>query len=323
MRLLCVYPELTLIYDITSPTLSKNTVTTHNNSLPYRAVWRPYYELCKPRVVALMLITTVVGMLLATPYAVPWQILIFGNIGIGLTACAGAVINHLADRHIDILMHRTEGRPIPQGKVSPHAALIFALSLAIIGLGTLLVVTNLLTTILTFFSLVGYALIYTLFLKHATSQNIVIGGLAGAAPPLLGWTAVTGHLDAGGLLLLLIIFVWTPPHFWALAIHRVKDYEKAKVPMLPVTHGIAYTKLNVLLYTCLLTAVTMMPFVIGMSSWIYLIGALLLNAGFLYWAIRLKFGNDPKVPMKTFWYSITYLMLLFVVLLFDHYFMIL
>jgi protoheme IX farnesyltransferase len=293
------------------------------NFSPYHAVWRPYYELCKPRVVGLMLITTIVGMLLATPYAVPWQIFVFGNIGIGLTACAGAVINHLADRHIDILMHRTERRPIPQGKVSPSTAFIFALCLSITGLGMLLIFTNVLTTVLTFFSLVGYAFIYTLFLKHATPQNIVIGGLAGAAPPLLGWTAVTGQLDAGGLLLLLIIFVWTPPHFWALAIHRVEDYAKAKVPMLPVTHGIAYTKLNVLLYTCLLIAVTMMPFVVGMSGGIYLIGALLLDAGFLYWAIRLKFGDDPKVPMKTFWYSIIYLMFLFVVLLLDHYFIVL
>jgi protoheme IX farnesyltransferase len=296
---------------------------TDTNIEPYRAPWRAYYELCKPRVVMLMLITTIVGMLLATPHMVPWQILVFGNIGIALAASAGAVINHLADRHIDILMRRTEGRPIPQGKVSPATAGIFAAILAILGLGLLLIFTNVLTTILTFFSLVGYAFIYTFFLKHATPQNIVIGGLAGAAPPLLGWTAVTGQLDAGGLLLLLIIFVWTPPHFWALAIHRVKDYEKAKVPMLPVTHGVEFTKLNVLLYTCLLIAITMMPYVIGMSGSIYLMGATLLNAGFLYWAIRLKFGKDPKVPMKTFWYSIIYLMLLFVVLLLDHYFVLL
>lgn len=286
---------------------------------PYRVPWRAYYELCKPRVVALMLITTLVGMLLATPSMVPWQIIIFGNLGIGLTASAGAVINHLADRHIDVLMRRTEGRPIPMGKVSPKMAMFFAGILTVVGLGLLLIFTNMLTTLLTFISLVGYAFIYTLFLKRATPQNIVIGGLAGAAPPLLGWTAVTGHLDYGGLLLVLIIFVWTPPHFWSLAIYRVKEYEKAKIPMLPVTHGIAFTKLNILLYTCLLTAISLMPFVVQMSGYIYLIGVLALDAGFLYWAIRLKYSEDAKVAIKTFRYSIFYLMVLFVILLIDHY----
>lgn len=288
-----------------------------------RAIWRAYYELCKPRVVALMLITTLVGMLLATPGLVPWQILIFGNIGIGLTASAGAVINHLADRHIDSFMRRTNKRPIPSGKVSPVMAIIFALLLAGTGLSLLLIFVNPLTAMLTFISLVGYALIYTVFLKHATPQNIVIGGLAGAAPPLLGWTAVTGHLDYGGLLLVLIIFAWTPPHFWSLAIYRVEEYAKAQIPMLPVTHGIRFTKLNILLYTLLLIAVTLLPFVVDMSGLIYLIGSLALGAGFLYWAIRLNYTDQPIIAMKTFRYSIVYLLLLFLVLLLDHYFPIL
>lgn len=282
--------------------------------------WRAYYELCKPRVVALMLITTVVGMLLATPYFVPWQILLFGNIGIGLAAGAGAVVNHLVDRRIDAVMRRTQHRPLPSGKVSPVVALVFAAVLAGAGLSLLLIFVNVLTAVLTFLSLVGYALIYTVFLKRATPQNIVIGGLAGAAPPLLGWTAVTGHLDYGALLLVLIIFTWTPPHFWALAIYRVEDYKKANIPMLPVTHGIAFTKLNILLYTCLLFAISLLPFVVAMSGWIYLIGALMLSGRFLYWAIKLKYSEDPQVAMKTFRFSIIYLMLLFVVLLLDHYF---
>jgi protoheme IX farnesyltransferase len=293
----------------------------NSTSLPdsQQALWRAYYELCKPRVVMLMLITTVVGMLLASPGLVSWQILLFGNLGIGLTASAGAVINHLVDRHIDAVMRRTQGRPLPAGKVPPAMAIAFAAVLAITGLTLLLVLVNTLTAILTFLSLVGYALIYTVFLKRATPQNIVIGGLAGAAPPLLGWTAVTGHLDYGGLLLVLIIFVWTPPHFWALAIYRVEEYTKAHIPMLPVTHGVAFTKLNILLYTCLLFAISLLPFVVAMSGLIYLIGAVLLGARFLYWAIKLKNTDDAKVAMQTFRYSIVYLMLLFVVLLVDHF----
>lgn len=284
------------------------------------APWRAYYELCKPRVVALMLITTVVGMLLATPGMVPWPILIFGNIGIGLTAASGAVVNHLVDRHIDAIMRRTQGRPLPTGKVSLPIAIIFAFILAALGLALLVFFVNILTAILTFLSLVGYALIYTVFLKRATPQNIVIGGLAGAMPPLLGWTAVTGHIDYGGLLLALIIFIWTPPHFWALAIYRVDEYAKVGIPMLPVTHGIAFTKLHVLLYTILLLVISVLPFAVAMSGLIYLAGALILGGVFLYWAIKLKYSDDPKVAMKTFSYSIVYLMLLFVVLLIDHYF---
>lgn len=286
-----------------------------------RTVWRAYYELCKPRVVLLMLITTVIGMLLATPGMMPWSILIFGNIGIGLTASAGAVINHLVDRHIDAAMRRTHKRPLPSGKISPQMALLFALTLAFVGLSLLVCFVNILTAFLTFLSLVGYALIYTVFLKRATPQNIVIGGLAGAAPPLLGWTAVTGHLDYGGLLLVLIIFAWTPPHFWALAIYRVEDYSKANIPMLPVTHGIAFTKLNIVLYTVLLTAITLLPFAVAMSGWIYLLSALILDGVFLYWAIKLKYSHDPKVAINTFRYSIIYLFALFIALLVDHYYL--
>lgn len=286
-------------------------------------LWKDYLELCKPRVVMLMLLTAFVGMLLASPGFVPWQILVFGTLGIGLAASSGAVLNHLVDRHIDAVMQRTQQRPIASGRINLLQALLFAFILGVLGMAILIYWVNVLTAVLTFFTLIGYAVIYTLFLKHATPQNIVIGGLAGAMPPLLGWTAVTGHIDYSGLLLVLIIFAWTPPHFWALAVYRHEDYAKAKVPMLPVTHGITYTKLNILLYTLILTAVTMLPFVVDMSGLIYLIGAILLDAGFLYWAIKLKFSDDLKIGLKTFNYSIIYLGLLFLVLLIDHYFPIL
>lgn len=286
---------------------------------PPHATWQDYYQLCKPRVVALMLVTALVGMLLASPSWPSWSILLLGNLGIGLTACAGAVVNHLVDRHIDARMRRTLNRPIPSGKVSPLRAVLFAILLAVVGLSILVLFINALTALLAFFSLVGYAVVYTVFLKRATPQNIVIGGLAGAAPPLLGWTAVTGQLDPGGLLLVLIIFVWTPPHFWSLAIYRVEEYAKANIPMLPVTHGIAFTKLSILLYTCLLTAVALLPFIVAMSGLIYLIAALALNAGFLYWAITLRRSDDRNIAMRTFRYSIWYLLLLFVAFLVDHY----
>lgn len=288
-------------------------------SISNQPLWRAYYELCKPRVVALMLVTAVVGMLLATPKLVPWNILLWGNLGIGLCACAGAVINHLADRHIDAVMRRTHKRPLPSGRIQPTSALVFATLLGVVGLALLITLVNSLTAVLTFCSLVGYALVYTLYLKRATPQNIVIGGLAGAAPPLLGWTAVTGHLDYEGLLLVLIIFVWTPPHFWSLAIYRAEEYSKAHIPMLPVTHGIAYTKLSILLYTCLLFAISLLPFAVGMSSWLYLLGAIILGSIFLFWSAKLKHSQDTKIAIKTFRYSITYLLLLFVVLLLDHY----
>ncbi len=281
--------------------------------------WRDYYELCKPRVVMLMVLTAIVGMCLASPGAIPWRIFVFGNLGIALAACAAAAVNHLADRHIDRVMKRTMKRPMVQGKMAPKHTITFAAVLCIVAMVMLTVFVNGLTAILTFASLIMYAFIYTFYLKHATPQNIVIGGVAGAAPPMLGWVAVTGHVDPQSLVLLLIIFVWTPPHFWALAINRIEDYAKAGVPMLPNTHGIPYTKQHVWYYTILLSLVTLLPFAIKMSSWIYLVSVIVLTARFLQWAWRLKKSDDAKTPMAVFKYSITYLMLLFVALLVDHY----
>ncbi len=283
------------------------------------AFWRDYLQLCKPRVVMLMMLTAIVGMCLATPGIIPWRAFVFGNVGIALAACSAATINHLLERHLDILMRRTERRPIVQGKITPKNALIFACILGLLSAIVLIGFVNPLTAVLTFITLIGYAGIYTLYLKHATPQNIVVGGLAGAAPPMLGWVSITGHITPASLVLVLIIFVWTPPHFWALAIHRYEDYAKAKIPMLPNTHGIPYTKLNILLYTLLLSAVSSLPFVIGMSGFIYLFTASLLNFGFLYWATRLYFSQRPDIPIRTFRYSIWYLMLLFTGFLLDHY----
>ena len=231
-----------------------------------QAIWRDYLELTKPKVVVLMLITSLVGMFLATRAGVPWTVLIFGNLGIALCAGGAAAVNHVVDRRIDALMARTHKRPLAEGRVSPVAALTFALALAVAGLGLLLAFTNPLAAWLTLASLLGYAVIYTGFLKRATPQNIVIGGLAGAAPPLLGWVAVTGHVSAEPLLLVLIIFAWTPPHFWALAIHRKEEYAKADIPMLPVTHGEHYTKVHILLYTFALLAVSLMPMLPKMKA---------------------------------------------------------
>lgn len=284
------------------------------------ATWRDYIELCKPRVIALMMLTSVIGMFLATPRGVPWSILLWGNLGIVLAAASAAVINHLVDRHIDILMQRTQRRPLAQGKIIPRNAIIFSAFLSFIAMFLLINFVNALTALLTFITLIGYAGFYSMYLKYATPQNIVIGGLAGAAPPLLGWVAVTGHIDPRGLLLVLIIFIWTPPHFWSLAIHRYEDYAKANIPMLPNTHGIQHTKLHVLLYTILLAAITLLPFAINMAGWVYIIGALLLNARFLYWAIYLWVSDQKIVAWNTFRFSIFYLMGLFIVLLFDHYF---
>lgn len=284
-----------------------------------RASWRDYYELTKPRVVMLLLLTALVGMCLASESWIPWQTLIAGIIGIGLLSSAAAVINHAVDHRIDSQMARTFNRPVARGKVSIQKALVFAFVLAAIGMATLLAFVNALTAWLTLASLVGYAGVYTMYLKRATPQNIVIGGLAGAAPPLLGWVAVTGEIHAYSLLLVLIIFTWTPPHFWALAIHREKDYAKAEIPMLPVTHGVEFTKTSVLLYTVLLCIVCLLPFLVGMTGAIYLVGSSLLNLGFLYYAWKLKFNSDETTAMKTFKFSIIHLMLLFVVLLVDHY----
>lgn len=281
-------------------------------------IWRDYLALCKPRVVALMLVTVVVGMYLA-PGHVSISLLLVSLSGIALVSGAAAAINHIVDRRIDGLMARTQRRPVVQGRISVRHAIIFALSIGSIGLALLFVWVNSLTAWLTFFSLIGYAGIYTGYLKRATPQNIVIGGLAGAAPPLLGWTAVSNHLDPHALLLVLIIFTWTPPHFWALAIYRLKDYQHADVPMLPVTHGIRYTKLNVLLYTILLMIVSVLPCVVGMSGWLYGVGAGLLGLRFMYWAILLLYRETSQIAMQTFRFSIIYLLVLFVFLLVDHY----
>ncbi|CAD5106684.1 heme o synthase [Zestomonas carbonaria] len=283
------------------------------------ATWRDYLELTKPKVVVLMLITSLVGMFLATRAGVPWTVLLFGNLGIGLCAGAAAAVNHVVDRRIDSIMARTHKRPVTAGRVSPVAALLFALVLALLGQALLLAFTNDLTAWLTLASLLGYAVLYTGFLKRATPQNIVIGGLAGAAPPLLGWVAVTGHLSAEPLLLVLIIFAWTPPHFWALAIHRKAEYAKADIPMLPVTHGEHYTKVHILLYTLVLLAVSLLPFAIHMSGPLYLAAALILGGRFLQWAWVLYRDSKPHAAIKTFKYSIAYLFLLFIALLVDHY----
>ena len=281
--------------------------------------WRDYYELCKPNVVLLMILTSVIGMLLAVPGMVPLDVLLIGNLGIALCAGSAAAVNHLVDRHVDQKMARTFNRPVAKGRVEPLQAAMFALVIGSLGLALLVVFINTLTAVLTLVSLLGYAVVYTLFLKRATPQNIVIGGIAGAAPPLLGWTAVTGEIHGHALLLVLIIFAWTPPHFWALAVHRKDEYTKADIPMLPVTHGEQYTKLHILLYTVILVLVTMLPYITGMLNWLYLLGALVLGAGFLYWSLALMFSKKPSVGMDTFKYSIVYLMALFVVMLLDHY----
>ncbi len=292
------------------------------------ATARQYWQLTKPRVVALIVFTAFVGMLLArvdpapgmppiAPQLPPLGTALFGFIGIWLAAASAATINQLLDARIDAKMTRTSWRPIVVGQITPLNALIFALALAVLSMTVLLVWVNVLTALLTFASLIGYAVIYTVFLKRATPQNIVIGGLAGAAPPALGWVAITGELHPYALLLVLIIYVWTPPHFWALAIFRRADYSRAQVPMLPVTHGVHYTRLQILLYTILLTVVTVLPWVTHMSGGFYLGGALVLNAVFLYYAVRLMRPPNEAYAMKVFNYSIIYLMALFAFLLVD------
>jgi protoheme IX farnesyltransferase len=284
-----------------------------------RARWRSFYELTKPRVVMLIVFTSIVGTLLAVPGMPPLDALIFGNLGIGLAAASAAVVNHVLDERIDAQMSRTKRRPLPTGKLSPRAAITFAGLLCVLSMAILVWLVNALTALLTFASLIGYAVIYTVWLKRATSQNIVIGGAAGAAPPVLGWAAVTGTVEPNALLLFLIVFVWTPPHFWALAIARKDEYAKVGIPMLPVTHGVAFTRLQVLLYTLLLVSVTLMPFVTGMSGLLYLAAAIVLNGLFVYYAFQLKLSERAHLPMKVFRYSISYLMWLFAALLVDHY----
>ncbi|MDT8388753.1 MAG: heme o synthase [Thiogranum sp.] len=281
--------------------------------------WRDYLGVCKLKVVALIVFTAVVGMFLAVPGMVPWQPLIFGTLGIGLAAASAAAINHVVDQHADARMARTRDRPVASGHLTSRNCLAFALLLGALAMWLLVQFVNPLTAALTFASLIGYAVIYTLYLKRATPQNIVIGGAAGAAPPVLGWTAVTGSIDPNALLLFLIIFVWTPPHFWALAIHRREEYAKVDIPMLPVTHGVNFTRLQVLLYTILLVVVSVMPYITGMSGPLYLVAALALGGGFLYHALLLMQDKTGKQAMRTFGYSITYLMVLFAVLLVDHY----
>ncbi len=286
---------------------------------PTNATWRDYYELCKPRVVALMLLTAVVGMFLATPGMVPWDVLLLGTLGIALCAGSAAAVNQILDHQVDARMARTRRRPIPQGRIQPLNGLLFALLLGSAGMYVLMTWINPLTAWLTLASLLGYALVYTVFLKRATPQNIVIGGIAGAAPPLLGWTAVTGRVDPESLLTVLIIFAWTPPHFWALALHRKEEYASVEIPMLPVTHGEAFTRLHIFLYTLILFAVSLLPFITGMSGYVYLAGAVILGGRFLWWAWALMRGIREHAAIRTFRYSIIYLMTLFVVLLADHY----
>ena len=284
--------------------------------------WRDYYELTKPKVVMLIVFVAVVGMVLAVPGwpgAIP---MLVGTLGIGMAASSAAIVNHVLDARIDVQMSRTHNRPLPQGKLSEANALTFAMILCVLSMAMLWFLVNPLTAILTFLSLIGYAVVYTVFLKRATPQNIVIGGAAGAAPPILGWTAVTGEIHSDALLLFLIIFTWTPPHFWALAIAKKDDYARVNIPMLPVTHGEAFTRNYILLYTILMVLVTIIPYLSGMSGLIYLVSALLLGGRFLYYAIKLKSDTDVELPMQVFRFSITYLMLLFGALLIDHYFIV-
>ncbi len=283
------------------------------------AVFRDYYVLTKPGVVQLLVFTAIVGMFLASPRMAPLGILIFGSIGIGLAAASGAVVNHILDIRLDAKMVRTKSRPMPSGRIKERDAIAFAVLLGLIGISVLVFFVNALTAFLTFVSLIGYAIIYTVYLKRATPQNIVIGGAAGAAPPLLGWTAVTDQVESFALILFLIIFTWTPPHFWALALARKEDYTRAGIPMLPVTHGSKLTKSFILYYTMLLLIVSLLPFLTGNSGFLYLCGASFLGGGFLYYALKLKLAETNGDSMKTFSYSISYLMALFTFLLLDHY----
>lgn len=281
--------------------------------------WRAYYDITKPKVVALLVLTALVGMSLSVPGGLPWQLLIPAMLGIALLSSAAAAINHIVDEKIDTIMGRTHNRPLPEGRISVENAIVFAVSIALIGFVILYALVNPLTAMLTLAGLVGYSFVYTMYLKRATPQNITIGGLAGAIPPLLGWTAMTNEIAPNALLLVLIIFTWTPPHFWALAIHRKNDYAKVNIPMLPVTHGVSFTKTQILLYTVLLFVVCLLPYLVGMSNWLYLVGACILNLIFFGYAWQLKFHAKEETAMATFKFSIVHLMLLFIILLLDHY----
>jgi heme o synthase len=291
--------------------------STRSQAAP--AAWRRYFELTKPKVVALITFTAMVGTLLASGGVPSLATIAWASAGIALAAASAATLNHVLERQIDAQMARTRARPLPKGRLSRRRAIALAVVLAALAMGILVALVNVVTAVLTFVSLIAYAGLYTLWLKHATPQNIVIGGVAGAMPPVLGWTAITGHVDANALLLFLIIFVWTPPHFWALAIARRAEYERAGIPMLPVTHGVAHTRLQILLYTILLTVLTLLPFLTGMSGPLYLGAALILDAGFLYNALALKLTSQPQLPMRVFHFSVSYLVWLFAALLIDHY----
>jgi protoheme IX farnesyltransferase len=299
--------------------MSKSITLAQEETMP---LWRCYLALTKPKVVALMLLTALVGMCLSNPDTFLMEKASLGLFGIGLMAGAAASLNHLIDERIDGIMERTHKRPLPSGRLKSNHVIVFATILGVTGFITLFIGVNQLTAWLTFASLVGYALVYTMYLKRATPQNIVIAGIAGAMPPLLGWTALTDELHAHAWILVMIIFVWTPPHFWALSIHRYQDYAKAKIPMLPVTHGIEYTKTSILLYTILLAVVSMLPFLIGMSGLLYLFGSTLLSAGFIYHAYKLKYLPTDRSAIEAFKFSIYHLMLLFLFLLFDNFFFI-
>jgi len=293
--------------------MTKTVTLAQNNVEPLGATWRDYYEITKPRVVALLVLTALVGMCLSIPGVIPWQLLIPAMLGIGMLSSAAAAINHIVDQRIDSVMARTHKRPLPNGRISQNSAIAFATGLALLGFLMLYALVNPLTAWLTLSGLVGYGFIYTMYLKRATPQNIR------ATPPLLGWTAMTNDVHPHALLLVLLIFTWTPPHFWALAIHRKNDYAKVNIPMLPVTHGVSFTKTQILLYTILLFVVGLLPYLVGMSNWLYLLGAVTLNLAFFMYAWKLKFNADENSAMDTFKFSIIHLMILFVVLLVDHY----
>ena len=297
--------------------MSDQAISTQKH--PLKEVLHDLFEMTKPKVVLLMLITAWVGMALAPLGAIPWMPVIVGTLGIALLAGSGAAYNHILDQHIDQRMARTHQRPVATGRISTRVGLVYATTLAGVGFASLLVFTNAITAWLTLFSMVGYALVYTAYLKRSTPQNIVIGGLAGAMPPLLGWTAVTGHITGFPLLLVLIIFAWTPPHFWALAIHRKDDYAKANVPMMPVTHGVEFTRIQVWLYSWLLLAVSLLPLALGVVGGFYALAALGLGARFLQWSYRLLKGKQIDAAWGTFKFSISYLLYLFLALLIDHY----
>ena len=296
-----------------------NTEEISASQVNSQPAWSDYFELCKPRVVALMLICAAVGMALASSNIPSPELIIATLVGVALVAGSAAVVNHIADARIDALMARTQNRPIATGRVSSQGAISLSIITGGLGLAILWFAVNPLTAWLNFASWAGYGFVYTYFLKRATSQNIVIGGLFGAAPPLFGWTAVTNSIDPQGLLLVLIIFIWTPPHFWSLALERKEEYALVNVPMLPVTHGESFTRLQILLYTILLLVISLVPFLIGMFGYLYFFSALLLGLVFLFWTIRLMKPSNTDAPMATFKFSILYLALLFGAMLVDHY----